>query len=541
MLHFSRWKTYAILAACLVGLVGAIPNFFDKERILKWPFPFNKSVDLGLDLQGGSHFLLAVDTNSLRQDWLQKLVGDVRQKLVEAKIGREGIGIREGRVVVTGVKPEDLDNALKVLRTLSQPVEASAALGVSAMTFDVKREDGNVISLTPTEAGIRERIGKAIGAAIEVVRKRLDPAGTREMTVVRQGAERILVQIPGASDPALVAKDKEVIGQTAKMTFHPVHPTITAEEARQTRPPAGYSIFPSSDRTGGEELLQTVPLLSGENLVRADPGFDGRTNQPILSFQFDRQGALVFGRFTKENIGRRFAIVLDGRVITAPVIQSAILDGSGQITGNFTVEETTKLAIQLRSGALPAKLTFVEERVVGPSLGADSIKAGKIATIIGALLVIAFMLFAYGLFGIFAIIAVAVNIAMILTLMAWLGSALTLPGIAGILLTIGMAVDANVLIYERIREELRNRTTPIAAIEKGFDRAFTTIVDANLTTLIAGLVMFTLGSGPIKGFAVTLSLGILTTVFTAFTVTRLLVSWWLAAESRGNKRVPAPL
>jgi preprotein translocase subunit SecD len=319
-----------------------------------------------------------------------------------------------------------------------------------------------------------------------------------------------------------------------------VHPSINVEDARQ-RLPSGYKIYPSTDRTGGDELLKEQPVLSGEMLVRADPAFDSRTNQPILSFQFNQAGARIFGRYSRENIGRRFAIVLDGRVITAPVIQSAILDGSGQITGNFTVEETTKLAVQLRSGALPAPLTIVEERTVGPSLGADSIKAGKIATLIGGLLVVAFMLFAYGTFGVFSIIAVVINIAMILALMAWIGSALTLPGIAGILLTIGMAVDANVLIFERIREELRNKSTPIAAMEKGFDRAFSTIVDANLTTLIAGLVMFMLGSGPVKGFAVTLSLGILTTVFTAFTVTRLLVSWWLAAESKGNKRVPAPL
>jgi preprotein translocase subunit SecD len=541
MLHFSKWKTYAILAACLAGLLGALPNFFDKERVLKWPFPLNQSVNLGLDLQGGAHFLLSVDTNALRREWLQNVQGETVQRLREAKIAREEVRIRDAnRVVVTGVKAEDMEAALRALRPITQAVEASAALGSNAMTIDIKREADGSISLTPTEAGTRERVSKAIGAAIEVVRRRLDPSGTREMTVVRQGSDRILVQIPGVNDPAQIARDKDVISQTAKMTFHEVHPSINVEDARQ-RLPSGYKIYPSTDRTGGDELLKEQPVLSGEMLVRADPAFDSRTNQPILSFQFNQAGARIFGRYSRENIGRRFAIVLDGRVITAPVIQSAILDGSGQITGNFTVEETTKLAVQLRSGALPAPLTIVEERTVGPSLGADSIKAGKIATLIGGLLVVAFMLFAYGTFGVFSIIAVVINIAMILALMAWIGSALTLPGIAGILLTIGMAVDANVLIFERIREELRNKSTPIAAIEKGFERAFSTIVDANLTTLIAGLVMFMLGSGPVKGFAVTLSLGILTTVFTAFTVTRLLVSWWLAAESKGNKRVPAPL
>ncbi|NOU06281.1 MAG: protein translocase subunit SecD, partial [Hyphomicrobiaceae bacterium] len=274
-------------------------------------------------------------------------------------------------------------------------------------------------------------------------------------------------------------------------------------------------------------------------LADAQPGFDQRTNEPLISFRFNQAGARIFGRATQENVGRRFAIVLDNKVISAPVIREPILGGTGQISGNFDVASANRLAVLLRSGALPAPLTIVEERTVGPSLGADSIRAGKIATYIGAALVVGFMLFAYGLFGIFAIIAVAVNIAMIVAVMGWLGASLTLPGIAGILLTIGMAVDANVLIYERIREELRNKKTPIAAIEAGFNRAFSTIVDANLTTLIAGIVMFMLGSGPIKGFAVTLSLGIITTVFTAFTVTALLVSWWVASHS--SKKIPAPL
>ncbi len=539
MLHFSRWKAVTIILVCLAGLLGSVPNFFEKSRVLTWPFPLNKSVNLGLDLQGGAHFLLGMDTSVLRRDWLQNIADEARIKMRGAKLGFAGIGVRDGRVIVTVAKPEDIEAALKEMRAIPQQLESAALGGTYTTNIEVKREDGNVISLTPTPPGLIERESKGIGAAIETIRRRLDPEGTREMTIVRQGRERILVQIPGVEDPKLVEEYKRRIKETAKMTFHLVHPSITAEDAKQTRLPPGYKIFPSTERQSGDELLEERALLGGEQLSDAQPGFDQRTNEPIISFRFNQAGARTFGRTTQESVGRRFAIVLDNKVISAPVIREPILGGTGQISGNFTVEEANRLAVLLRSGALPAPLSIVEERTVGPSLGADSIRAGKIATLIGGLLVVAFMLFAYGLFGIFATIAVAVNIALVLTFMAWLGSSLTLPGIAGILLTIGMAVDSNVLIYERIREELRNKTTPIAAIEKGFDRAFVTIIDANLTTLIAGIVMFWLGSGPVKGFAITLSLGVLTTVFTAFTVTRLLVSWWVAAQK--TKKIEAPL
>ncbi len=541
MLHFSRWKTIAILAACLIGIIGAIPNFFDKERTLKWPFPFNKSINLGLDLQGGAYFLMSIDTSVLRRDWLADLVQQVQQRTRAANIARAGLGVRDGRVVLSLTKPEDMPAAEKELRALIQPLESAQLGGTITTNLDIRKETDTVISLGPTEPGMRERETQGIGASIETVRRRLDPEGTKEMNIVRQGRDRILIQIPGVSDPALIEGYKKILNETAKMTFHVVHPSMTPEDVKAAggRAPAGFKIFPSTDRVGGEELLEERPLIGGDQLSRADPGFD-QSNQPALSFQFKPQAARTFGKFSSENIGRRFAIVLDGKVLTAPVIRSAISDGNGQITGNFTVEEVTKLAIQLRSGALPAPLKLEQESTVGASLGADSIRAGKIATLIGAGLVVAFMLFAYGLFGIFSIIAVAINVAMIITCMSWIGASLTLPGIAGILLTIGMAVDANVLIYERIREELRNKSSPLSAIEKGFDRAFGTIIDANLTTLIAGIAMFALGSGPIKGFAVTLSLGIITTVFTAFTVTRLLVSWWLASQ-KNIKKLEAPI
>jgi len=345
------------------------------------------------------------------------------------------------------------------------------------------------------------------------------------------------VQVPGFDD---TRKLKDVIGQTAKLTFHAVHPTTTAEEAKQTRVPLGYKIYPGDeDGREGSYLLQEAPVVSGEDLVDAQPGFDSRTNEPIITFRFNQSGARKFGKFTKDNVGSPFAIVLDNKVLSAPVIREPILGGSGQISGSFTVESANNLAIQLRSGALPTKLTIVEERTVGPSLGADSIDAGETACLIGTVAVAGFMIFAYGLFGLFAVIAVMINLTLIVAVMTVIGSTLTLPGIAGLVLTVGMAVDANVLIYERIREELRGGKSPISAIDGGFSKAFGTILDSNLTTLIAGLVMFWLGSGPVRGFAVTLSLGIFATVFTAFTVTRLLVSLWVAAQK--TRKIPAPL
>jgi protein-export membrane protein SecD len=548
MLHFARWKTIAIIVACLAGLIGAFPNFFDKQRILGWPWPTNKSINLGLDLQGGAHFLLGMDTSVLRKDWLDNVREEARRKLREAKIAAS-VGVTEGRVRAQIQNPTEVEAALKELRSIAQTIDSFALTGSSGLNLDVKIESSGIIALTPTEPGLRERETKGVGAAIETLRRRVDPTGTKEATIVRQGRERILIQVPGIEDPKEVDEIKARVKKAAKMTFQWVHPSISVEDARQTRTPLGYKIYPpfvdegATRRETTDELLEERAVVSGEELVDAQPGFDSRTNEPIVTFRFNTSGSRKFGSETSKNVGRRFAVVLDGQVVTAPVVRESIGGGTGQISGNFTVETANRLAILLRSGALPAPLTIIEERTVGPSLGADSIKAGKIATIIGTLLVVGFMLFAYGLFGIFAIIAVAINIAMILAMMSWIGSTLTLPGIAGILLTVGMAVDANVLIYERIREELRNKKTPISAIEAGFNRALATIIDANLTTLIAGLAMFALGSGPIRGFAVTLSLGILTTVFTAFTVTRLLVSWWLKSQTAGkmNARIEAPI
>lgn len=538
MLHFARWKVIAITLTCLLGVVFALPNLFSKETVQSWPdWMPKRQMPLGLDLRGGAHLLLAMDTDEIRKDWLNTLRDDARRQMREAKIGFTGLGVVGMSVQVRLAKPEDADNALKELRKLVQTI-GNPILGTGGDDIAVTRGEGGAILLTPTEPGMLNRISNAASAAIETVNRRVNNLGTAESTVVRQGRDRILVQFPGLQDTKQL---KNLIGQTAKLTFHAVHPTVSAEEAKSTRVPLGYKIFPSDENPEHGYVLQEAPVVSGEDLVDAQPGFDQRTNEPIISFRFNQSGARKFGRFTQENVGAPFAIVLDNKVLSAPVIREAILGGSGQISGNFTVESANNLAIQLRSGALPTKLTVVEERTVGPSLGADSIAAGKVAGIVGCIATILLTVLAYGTFGIFACIGLAVHATLIVALMTIIGTTLTLPGIAGFVLTIGMAVDANVLIYERIREELRAGKTAIAAIDLGFTRAFVTIADSQLTTLAAAVIMFWLGSGPIRGFAVTLTLGILTSVFSAVTVTRLLVALWLQSAKKQPRTLEVPI
>jgi len=543
MLHFERWKIIAIILTCLTGLLFAIPNFVSKETLQSWPdFLPKRQMPLGLDLRGGAHLLLAMDQNEIRKDWLQGLQDDARRTLREAKIGFSGIGIQDNSVRVTLVKPEEGDRAFSELKKISQSI-GNALLGTAGMDVDVTRSGDNQFVIKPTEQGFNERLSHAASASIETINRRVNALGTAESTIVRQGLDRILVQYPGLSDTRQL---KELIGQTAKLSFHAVHPTASPEEARATRVPLGYKIYESMERAEaggqGEYVLQESAVVLGEDLEDAQPGFDQRTNEPIISFRFNTSGARKFGNFTKNNVGRPFAIVLDDKVISAPVIREAILGGSGQISGNFTVESANNLAIQLRSGALPAKLTVVEERTVGPSLGADSIESGKIAGIVGLAATAIMTIVAYGTFGVYAVIGLMVHGLLILALMSAIGTTLTLPGIAGFVLTIAMAVDANVLIYERIREELRAGKTAIAAIDAGFQKAFITILDSQLTTLVAALIMFWLGSGPIRGFAVTLSLGIMTSVFAAITITRLLVAMWLKnAKSSKTRTLQVPI
>lgn len=533
MLHFERWKIIAVVLTCLAGVLFTLPNFFAKETVEKWPWWMpHKQLPLGLDLQGGAHLLLAMDTKELEKDWLNTLRDDARRQLREAKVGFTGLGVVGSSVQVKITKPEDMDKAVTALKKLIQPI-GSSIIGGGGNDIAVATTAPDTITITPTPQGMQHRVSSAASAAIETVDRRVNALGTSESTVVRQGSDRILVQFPGLQDTKQL---KELIGQTAKLTFHAVHPSISADEAKQTRAPLGYKVFPSSDAEGGRNyLLQESPIVSGEDLTDAQPGFDQRTNEPIISFRFNQSGARKFGNYTKDNVGQPFAIVLDNKVLSAPVIREPILGGSGQISGQFTVDSANTLAVQLRSGALPTKLTIVEERTVGPSLGADSIEAGKLAGLVGCLATAILTIVAYGTFGVFAVIGLIVHGFLIVALMTMIGTTLTLPGIAGFVLTIGMAVDANVLIYERIREELRAGKSPIAAIDQGFQRAWITILDSQLTTLAAAIIMFWLGSGPIRGFAVTLTIGILTSVFAAVTVTRLLVSLWI--KSKGKARI----
>ncbi|MDA7949007.1 MAG: protein translocase subunit SecD [Hyphomicrobiaceae bacterium] len=537
MLHFARWKIILILLVSVCGILAALPNLFSKEQLKALPsWVPAKQINLGLDLQGGAHLLYQMDEKALVADWLKDINGEVRDTLRKDKIGYNRLATSEPNKSVS-VRIRDKANeekALTALRELSVPLNTGLVFtGQQGNTLDVTR-DGNKITLEITEPGLLQRVGSAIEASIETVRRRIDAFGTTEPVIQRQGRDRILVQVPGIKD---VARLKALVGETGKLSFHLVDTTSSVEEAQRTgKPPPGRELVPSEDGYSSFYLLHSRAIVSGENLVDAQPGFDQRTNEPVVTFRFDTAGARRFAKVTQENVGRPFAIVLDNKVISAPVIREPILGGSGQISGNFTVQEANDLAVLLRSGALPAKLTILEERTVGASLGADSVASGKVASMIGLAAVVGFILISYGLFGVFANIALMVNIALIVGVLSQLQATLTLPGIAGIVLTIGMAVDANVLIFERIREEARAGKSVIASIDSGYSRALSTILDANITTFIAAIVLFWLGSGPIRGFAVTLSIGIITSVFTAFTLTRLMVAQWV--RSRRPQEVP---
>ncbi|MEQ1578454.1 MAG: protein translocase subunit SecD [Hyphomicrobium sp.] len=544
MLHFDRWKIIAIIGTCLLGLLIALPNFVSKESLAGWPdYMPKRQMPLGLDLQGGAHLLYAMDTAELKKDWLLALKDDARKQLRDAKIGFSAIGVQGDVAQVRLVKPEDSDKALVELRKLIQPV-GNAILGNSGFNIEVAAgSEPGVFTLKPTSQGIQERVQSAIGASIDTINRRINGLGTSESTVVQQGRDRILIQYPGLTD---IEKLKKLVGETAKLTFHEVNANTSVEEAKSSHVPLGYKIVQSSEKedepgSAREYLISESVIVAGDDLVDAQPSFDQQTNAPIIAFRFNQSGALKFGEFTSKHVGEPFAAVLDDKVVTAPRIISAIRDGSGQITGNFTVESANDLAIKLRSGSLPAKLTIKEERSVGPSLGADSIASGKTAGIVGLLATAILTVLAYGTFGVYAVIGLLVHGIMVAALMTLVGTTLTLPGIAGFVLTIAMAVDANVLIYERIREELRAKKSPIAAIDAGFNRAFVTIVDSQLTTLAAAIIMFWLGSGPIRGFAVTLTLGILTSVFAAVTITRLLVSLWLKDAKPRSRTINVPV
>ncbi|MFN0220034.1 MAG: protein translocase subunit SecD [Hyphomicrobium sp.] len=539
MLYFSRWKIATIILAIVAGLVFALPNFVSRDTLASWPsFVPKKQLTLGLDLQGGAHLLLAMDQDEIKKDWLNGLRETARRTLRDAKIGFSGLGVQGSQLQVKLAKPEDKDAALKELRKMQAQL-GGAMLGVTEYDVDVTEgsEPGTIL-INPTVLGLRARVSGASSASIETINRRINQLGTSESTVVRQGVDRILIQFPGLKDTKEL---KRLIGETAKLTFHEVHPSTSAEDAKLTSAPVGFKVFPGEASEGGDYLLREIPVVQGEDLVDAQPGFDPRNGEPVINFRFNQRGAVKFGQFTTENVGKPFAIVLDNKVLSAPRINEPILGGAGQISGSFTVDSSNTLAVQLRSGALPTKLTIVEERTVGPSLGADSIAAGQTAGIVGGVAVIILTILAYGTFGIFAVVGLIVHLLMTLALMTMIGSTLTLPGIAGLVLGVAMAVDANVLIYERIREELRGGKTPMSAIDAGFQRAFITIADSQLTTLACAVIMFWLGSGPIRGFAVTLTLGIVTSIFASVTVVRLLIFYWLKAQPKAKGALQVPV
>ena len=524
MLYFTRWKALGIILTALVVCLCAVPNFFPEAQVKTWPAWAQRHIVLGLDLQGGSSLLLAVDSNYVKKEKLDQIRDDVRRVLRETKIQYTGLNVRSDVVEVRITKDTDAQTALSKLRELSQPL--GGLLGSSGQrSLEVSDGGGGLIRLTVPQAAITDRIRQSVEQSIQIVERRVNELGTVEPLIQRQGDDRILVQVPGLQDPTRL---KELLGKTAKMEFRMVDLTMPPDQAQRAGPPPDSEVLPSADPSNPQPyVIKKQVLVSGGDLIDAQPGFDQRTNQPIVSFKFNSSGSRKFAAATTEHVKEPFAIVLDGKVISAPVIQEPITAGSGQISGSFTVQQANDLAILLRAGALPAPLSIIEERTVGPGLGQDSIEKGELAAYVGSILVIVFMLLTYRLFGVFANIAVAINVAMIFGLLSLLNATLTLPGIAGIVLTVGIAVDSNVLIYERIREELRGGRNAISAIDAGFRRALSTILDSNITTFIAAAVLFYIGTGPVRGFAVTLGIGIITTVFTAFTLTSLIVAGWV--------------
>jgi len=552
MLQIDLWKRVMILGVCALGLLLALPNAFYtrvetrndaaaalesgatapglEEQVGMWPsFLPSGLVNLGLDLRGGAHLLAEVQVQDVYEARLQAMWPEVRDLLREE---RDTIGtIRLQRTkgaelrVRLNQNPDMAERAAELVRGLARPVVSLTGAGSSDIDVSV---DGADIVLTLSEAERLATDERTVKQSLEIIRRRIDEVGTREPTIQRQGSDRILIQVPGVGSATEL---KAIIGTTAQLTFQAV---VTRTNNADMPPGAGNELLPSLDDEGLFYVLEQAPVVTGEELVDAQPSFD-QNGQPAVSFRFNTTGARKFGDYTAENIGNPFAIVLDDEVISAPVIQSHIGGGSGIITGNFNVEESTNLAVLLRAGALPAGLEFLEERTIGPELGADSVEAGKIACIVAFVAVLFFMMASYGLFGVFANVALMVNVGLIFGALSLIGGTLTLPGIAGIVLTIGMAVDANVLVFERIREELRTAKGPARAIELGYDRALSAIIDANITTFIVSAILFTLGSGPVRGFAITLGLGILTSVFTAIFVTRLLIIMWF--ERRRPKTI----
>ena len=525
MLKIARWRIIAVLVAALWGFVFAGPNVLPahvRDALPDWA-P-KQTVNLGLDLRGGSHLLLEVDTKGLFKDKLENVVDEMARSLADAKprigyTGRAAVG-DVARIKV--IDPAEQQRALGLIRKIAQPVSAGA---MQSGTMDLEigvAADGSIEArLTPQAQDALTR--DAVTRSIEVIRRRVDASGTAEISITRQGEDRIIVQAPGVQDPEAL---KRRIGQTAKMTFHMVDQSVTPADAAAGRIPPGSELLPSDDPGEGAIVVRTRAVLTGDNLAEAHAGFAQQTQAPIVNFKFDATGGRIFCQLTTRYTGQRFATVLDGKVITAPRINTPICGGQGYIEGNFTTESANELAVLLRAGALPAPLSVIEQRTVGAELGQDAVNAGFAAGVVAAIMILAFMILAYGFFGLIACVGLVVNLSLILAAMTVFGATLTLPGIAGLILTIAIAVDANVLIYERMRDEDRLGRSVALSIDAGFARAMVTIIDANITTILAALILFQFGAGPVRGFAWTLSIGTVTSVFTAVLVTQLLIAWW---------------
>jgi preprotein translocase subunit SecD len=515
MLYFANWKILLICGVCALGVLFSLPNLFTPAQLAWLPEQIpHKQVNLGLDLRGGSYLLLQVDVAAAQTEQLNSIIDSVRDALLSAKISYKGLAVQDNAVVFTITDADRIEDAKTALAKLDQALTVSiGADGAGKLQFNAQATE--------------QRRSQDVEQSIEIIRRRIDETGTKEPTIQQQGQDRILVELPGVGDPEHV---KELLGKTAKLTFQLVDTSTTVEDARRGHMPLGDEILPAQDssRPGQQAfyLVKRRVMVGGDMLVDAQVDVQG-TEGPGVRFRFDAAGARRFGDATRDNVGKPFAIVLDNKVISAPVIKEALPGGNGIITGSFTVQTANDLALLLRAGALPAPITILEERTVGPDLGADSIHAGAVACIVGVVLVVIFMFLFYGLFGLFADVALMFNLCLMLGTLSLLGATLTLPGIAGIALTLGMAVDANVLIYERIREEMRSGRTMLSSLEAGFTRAFGTILDSHVTTLVAGILLYWLGSGPVKGFAVTLSIGVLTSLFSAILVTRLEIVSWL--------------
>ncbi len=522
MMRFATWKVVTIILGPLIAALIVLPSLLSPDgraaldRILPSPA---KTIVLGLDLQGGAHLLLEVDSASVTRTQVDNLRDDARRLMRENDVKMTGgVGVQGRGVQFRVPDATQRDKIVQALR--SQSNSLGSTLTGAVQDYSIATTDDGLVQVQLTDAGIANRVHRAVDQSIEVLRRRIDASGTKEPTIQREGNDRILVEVPGLQDTQHL---KDLLGTTAKLEFRLVgDPGANPSDVEQLP-------FYKNSRPGTEAVEKRV-MVQGEDLTDAQPGFDQRSGEPVVNFRFNLRGGQQFGQVTAENVGKPFAIVLDNQIVSDPRILGAITGGSGQISGNFTVTQANDLSVLLRAGALPAKLTVVEERTVGPGLGQDSIDAGERASLVAAVLVVGYMLVTYGTFGIFADIALAVHILLIFAAMVLLGATLTLPGIAGIVLTIGMAVDANVLIYERIREEHHNGRSIIASLDSGFKRAFATIVDSNVTLFVAALILYLFGSGPVRGFAVSLGLGILTSIVTAVTMTRMMIAVWYRAK-----------